>query len=69
MNDDNKRDLFGPSSAVSMDPNPVREGKSFSIAMADVSSLHSANAQAIFSNCTTRIVLEGDAVTDSLTQG
>lgn len=69
MSNDSTRSVFGPSSAISLDPSPAHSGKSFWMAKADLSSLTPASCKSILDNCTTRIVLKEGASPGSSAQG
>lgn len=69
MSNDSTRSIFGPSSALSLDPKSAHPGKSFWVVKADLSSLASASGKDILHNCTTRIVLKEDAAPLSPEQG
>lgn len=53
MSNDSARSVFGPSSALSLDPRPAHPGKSFWVAKADLSSLAPEAGTSILDNCTT----------------
>jgi hypothetical protein len=66
----NARSVFGQPSAVSGDPSTACPGTTVWMPRADLSSLVPASlGKAILGNCTTRIVLKGDATSGSLDQG
>lgn len=69
MSIDSARSVFGPSSALSLDPRPAHPGKSFWVAKADLSSLAPEAGTSILDKRTTRIVLKEDAAPVSSAQG